>query len=208
MAVHLHDTGRQHDSWIFVFNSYIWLSDLCHAQDKMCVILFPCLQEEVTALLVLHANMCAYVHVHACAFVCVYIFPRSCHLLYFHTCFLDKPKHSSATKLDTEHDVVAAFIGRERVIKRKIRTCSKPSSAWWGCKYPWQRNKSIDFDLCSYLPQMYYAASSRAETCCLAEAIISSATWGCLYLMSAEKEGITTKDETKRQSKIQCSNHL
>lgn len=89
--------------------------------------------------------MCAWVYAHKCAFVYVYIFPRSFHLLYFHNCFLNKPKHSSATKLDTEHDIVAAFIGRGRVIKRKIRTYSKPSSAWWGCKYPWQPKKERGF---------------------------------------------------------------
>lgn len=87
--------------------------------------------------------MCAYVHAHGCAFMCVYIFPRSCRLLYLHNCFLNQPKHSSATKLDTGHDIVAAFKGK--VIKRKIRTYPKPSSAWWGCKYPWQPKKEHRF---------------------------------------------------------------
>lgn len=62
--------------------------------------------------------MCAYVYAHGSAFVCVYLKVLS---LYFLSCFLNKSKHSSAKKLDTEHDIVAAFIGRERVIQRKRR---------------------------------------------------------------------------------------
>lgn len=122
ITVHLHDTGRQHDSCIFAFSSYILLTDLHHVQEKMCEVQFPFLQEEEINL----SNndfVCKYVCICVCTWVCicVYIFPRSCHLIYCHNCFLNKPKHSSATKLDTEHDIVAIFMGRERTIKKKIR---------------------------------------------------------------------------------------
>ena len=73
------------------------------------------------AVLILDANRYIYVYVHGCVFVCVYTFPRSWHLLYFHNFYLYKPKHGSATKLNTEKDIVAALTSRERVIKRKIR---------------------------------------------------------------------------------------
>lgn len=124
ITVHLYNTGRQHVSCIFAFNPYFWLTNLCHDQDKMCEILFSCFQEEVTNL----SNTdfgCEYTCICVCTWVCIcgclYICPRPCCLLYFHNRFLNKPKHGSATKLDTEQDIVAAFTSRERIIKRKIR---------------------------------------------------------------------------------------